>query len=159
MKPVTEQVKDVRKALKAKGYEVIYCRHSRGTAYNWIEVAVIYPDRLPYKVYSEEYDGDIATPEYRQFCEDLQWEVQVASGRSELTDDIQADLFNVNILVEAYTRKEYIAKVEERKKDLERKIKNKTCPGCGKVTAIFTRRGYRFYRQCECGQSWSHGIA
>lgn len=78
----------VKKALKAAGYPVTSVKRGLGTASHWIKIEIddyqsVINDR-----------GDMES-QYGK----IRWLAQVASGRSHLEDDIQTDLFMVNISV------------------------------------------------------------
>lgn len=78
----------VKKALKAAGYNVTSVTRGTGTASDWIEIRI---DDYE-SVINERGDLD------SQYGKVL-WIAQVASGREDLHDDIQTDLFMVNISV------------------------------------------------------------
>jgi hypothetical protein len=78
----------VKKALKAAGYPVTSVHRDTGTASHWIDITID-----DYQSIMNEY-GDMES----QYGKVL-WIAQVASGREHLHDDIQTDLFMVNISV------------------------------------------------------------
>jgi len=78
----------VKKALKAAGYPVTSVTRGSGTASHWIEITID-----DYQSVINER-GDMES----QYGKVL-WIAQVASGREHLHDDIQTDLFMVNISV------------------------------------------------------------
>ena len=78
----------VKKALKAAGYPVTSVHRDTGTASHWIDITID-----DYQSIMNER-GDMES----QYGKVL-WIAQVASGREHLHDDIQTDLFRVNISV------------------------------------------------------------
>lgn len=160
-KPVTEEVKDVRDALKKEGYEIVYCRHGKGTAYNWIEVQVVYPDNAPPMTTEIElYPGNIEhryTRAYEDYYHKLHWLVQQSAGRGDLADDIQTDYFCVNILVEVVSRERYLKDMEWKKKQADDLKKSKTCKVCGTL-GVYQKRRIRYtlvYKCPKCGKEWA----
>jgi len=153
MKNVNEQVKDVRAALKAAGYQIVVCKHESGSAYNWIRVSVVYPGE-----YVKGLDGRWSD-EYNAYYDKVFALVKQSSGRGNLEDDSQSDLFRVNINVNVLSKEQYAAELKYAADHKAKILKNKTCPACGNVVAKFSRLGYRFIRECQCGQKWAHGSA
>lgn len=78
----------VKKALKTAGYPVTSVHRDTGTASHWIDITVD-----DYESVMNER-GELVS----QYSKVL-WIAQVASGREHLHDDIQTDLFMVNITV------------------------------------------------------------
>ncbi|MFA7122188.1 MAG: hypothetical protein WC277_11960 [Bacilli bacterium] len=72
----------VKQALKAAGYPDVSVTRGKGTAYGWIHITV----------YGEKFSRE---KDYGK----VMWIAKKASGREHLEDDIQTDLFRVNILV------------------------------------------------------------
>lgn len=152
MKTTNDEVKDVRAALKKEGYEIVYCRHGNGTAYNWIEVCVIYPDILSPMV--DEYGR--YSSEYNEYYNNLHWLVKKSSGRQDLEDDIMTDLFMVNILVNVISREDHEKNKAWQKKQKDNLLKSKTCADCG-VLGVYQKRKVRYnnvYKCPSCGKEW-----
>lgn len=88
-KPEERDTFKVKKALQAAGYNVASVKHGTGTASHWIEIRL--------DDYREIFDGN----GYRvDRYGDVMGIAKMASGREHLEDDIQTDLFMVNILVD-----------------------------------------------------------
>lgn len=160
-KSTNDEVTDVRNALKEAGYEIVYCRHGKGTAYNWIEVEVIYPDNLPPMTTPREMypDGPIEhryTREYDDFYHAVRWLVQKSAGRGHLQDDIQTDYFCVNILVEVVSRKRYEEDKEWKLKQRTELLASKTCRVCGTLGVYqHYKMGCRNVYKCpKCNKEW-----
>ena len=78
----------VKKALKAAGYPVTSVHRDTGTASHWISITIDdYREKMNERGEMDDH--------YRKVL----WIAQVASGREHLHDDIQTDLFMVNISV------------------------------------------------------------
>jgi hypothetical protein len=92
----------IKRALKAAGFNPLSVHYGRGTGSNWIDVTI--------EGYPKYYrNGD--SPEECQKFDELRARafsiVKHESGRDRLEDDIQTDLFMVNILLDVQTAEQY----------------------------------------------------
>jgi len=150
----------IKRVLKEQGYEVVSCTYGRGTASNWINTVVIYPDDAPPMTRPvERYPGQIDqmyTNEYDTFRRTVAWEAQKAAGRGHLADDIQTDLFMVNMITSVISRKEHEENQAHRKREKDKLTSKKTCKDCGAL-GKYTHHNdgyYRIYECPECGKKW-----
>lgn len=156
---MNDAVKDVRKALKESGYEVLRCGHGQGTVYCWIQVQVLSPESL--NCYQENDDDGYRrySREFSDYQDEVYSVVKDAAGRKDRHDDTASDYFCENISVDVIPRDRHQELLQEAEKNKARKLSHKTCPDCGKVSSAFKRHGYRFFRTCQdCGKEWSHGV-
>lgn len=155
-----DEVSEVRKLLKSRNLTIEYCKRGRGTAGGWIEVCVVYPEDLPPMTRPvERFPGQIDqmyTNAYSDFRCELMGAVQYACGREDLHDDIQTDLFMVNILLSVISKEEYEKNIEWKKQQKDSLKNKKTCKNCGAL-GKYTHHNdgyYRIYECPECGKSW-----
>lgn len=155
-----QEVPEVRKLLKSRNLTIVYCKRGKGTAGGWIEVCVVYPDNLPPMTKPvERYPGQIDqvyTNAYSDFRCELMGAVQYACGREDLEDDIQTDLFMVNILLSVISKEEYEKNKAWKKQQKDELTKGKTCKDCGTLGKYQQRKvRYRNVYLCpNCGKEW-----
>lgn len=146
-----QEVPEVKKLLKSRKLNILYCRRGRGTAGGWIEVCVQYPEDLPSMTKDDRY-----TLEYDEFYRELFSAVKYACGRENLHDDIMTDYFEVNILLSVISRKDFEARQEWNKQQKEKLKEGKTCKDC-RTLGVYQKRkvGYRNVYKCpNCGKEW-----
>lgn len=149
-----DEVPEVRKLLKERGLTINYCKRGTGTAGGWIEVSVVYPDNLPPMTDSE----DRYTSDYSKFRSELFGAVQYACGREDLEDDIQTDLFMVNILLSVISKEDYERDQKWKKEQREKLKQGKTCKDCGTM-GVYQKRKIRcrnVYVCPKCGKEWAY---
>lgn len=149
-----QEVPEVKKLLKSRKLNILYCKRGRGTAGGWIEVCVMYPDNLPPMV----DDQDRYTRAYDDFRSELFGAVKYACGRENLHDDIMTDYFEVNILLSVISRKDFEARQEWNKQQKEKLKEGKTCKDC-RTLGVYQKRkvGYRNVYKCpNCGKEWAY---
>ena len=149
-----QEVPEVKKLLKSRKLNILYCKRGRGTAGGWIEVCVMYPDNLP----PMEDDQDRYTRAYDDFRSELFGAVKYACGRENLHDDIMTDYFEVNILLSVISRKDFEARQEWNKQQKEKLKEGKTCKDC-RTLGVYQKRkvGYRNVYKCpNCGKEWAY---
>jgi len=147
-----QEVPEVKKLLKSRNLNVLYCRRGRGTAGGWIEVSVMYPDDQP----PMTDDQDRYTREYDDFRSELFSAVKYACGREDRHDDIMTDYFEVNILLTVISRKNFEERQAWNKQQKEKLKQGKTCKDCGTM-GIYQKRkvGHRNVYLCpNCGKEW-----
>lgn len=149
-----QEVPEVKKLLKSRNLNILYCRRGRGTAYGWIEVSVMYPDDQP----PMTDDQDRYTREYDDFRSELFSAVKYACGREDRHDDIMTDYFEVNILLTVISRKDFEERQAWNKQQKDKLKQGKTCKDCGTLGVYQKRKvGYRNVYICpNCQKEWLH---
>lgn len=155
MNTMNDEVKAVRAALKAAGYEIIKCNHGTGTVYCYINVEVLAPESLNCYEEPDEQGYRRFTCEYSEYLSGVYTLVKYAAGREDRHDDSYSDYFPEKLSVNVIPRDQYEIDQAWKKEQKEKKEKGKICPDCGKKVTTSSRTGYRWIRTCpDCGASW-----
>lgn len=155
-----QEVPEVKKLLKSRKLNILYCRRGRGTAGGWIEVSVMYPEHLPPMTKQvERYPGqidDVYTNAYDDFRSELFSAIKYACGREDRHDDIMTDYFEVNILLSVISKKDFEDRKAWNKQQKDKLKQGKTCSDCGTLGVYQKRKvGYRNVYKCpNCQKEW-----
>ncbi len=147
-----QEVPEVKKLLKSRKLNILYCRRGRGTAGGWIEVSVMYPENLP----PMTDDQDRYTNAYDDFRSELFSAIKYACGREDRHDDIMTDYFEVNILLSVISKKDFEDRKAWNKQQKDKLKEGKTCKDC-RTLGVYQKKkvGYRNVYVCpNCGKKW-----